>query len=93
MKLDHEYDISLTQYLESSKLLLHAYFSDNYAGKCIAQSCSSVGSPSASAIQPDSLPQKVNFTARYQKLLRASVDELEQYFKLPREDFETCDLI
>jgi len=49
--------------------------------------------PARPYLQVDSSPQKVNFTARYQKAPRASVNELEEYFKLPREDFETCDPI
>jgi hypothetical protein len=36
-------------------------------------------------------PQKVNFTARYKQRPRATVDELEEFFLLPQEDFETCD--
>ena len=36
-------------------------------------------------------PKKVNFTARYQKKDRGEVDELEEYYKLPREDFDSCD--
>jgi len=35
-------------------------------------------------------PTKVNFTARYQKKDRLEVDELEEYYKLPREDFDSC---
>jgi hypothetical protein len=95
MKLDYEDDISLAEYLESTKLLLHGYFSDNYAGKHAAASRSTFAGPSTSTVQShlDSSPQKVNFTARYQKLPRASVNKLEEYFKLPREDFETCDPI
>jgi len=36
-------------------------------------------------------PKKVNFTARYQKKDGLEIDELEEYFKLPREDFDSCD--
>jgi hypothetical protein len=36
-------------------------------------------------------PQKVNFTARYKQRPRATVNELEEFFSLPQEDFETCD--
>ena len=95
MKLDYEDDISLTEYLESAKLSLHTYFSSNYAGKHVAPSHSSFAHSSTTTVQShlDSSPQKVNFTARYRKAPRASVDELEEYFKLPREDFETCDPI
>lgn len=33
----------------------------------------------------------MSFTSRYQKKDRVAVDELADYFKLPLEDFETCD--
>ena len=36
MKLDYEDNISLTEYLESAKLSLHTYFSNNYAGRHVA---------------------------------------------------------
>jgi hypothetical protein len=95
MKLDYEDDITLSEYLESAKLLLHSYFSDNYAGKHAAPSQGVFAGPSTLVARShlDSSPQKINFTARYQKQPRASVDELEEYFKLPREDFESCDPI
>ena len=36
-------------------------------------------------------PQKVNFTARYKQRARLDIDELEEFFKLPPEDFDNCD--
>ena len=38
-------------------------------------------------------PQKPNFTKRYQQDKRQVLDELDSFFKLPLEDFETCDPI
>lgn len=37
-----------------------------------------------------SSPEKVNFTKRYQKKDRVLIDELDEYLKLPQEDFDTC---
>jgi hypothetical protein len=34
-------------------------------------------------------PQK-SFTARYHRKEKASINELEKYFKLPTEDFDAC---
>lgn len=92
MKLDCEGDISLTEYLEFAKRSLHSYFSNNYAGKNVASSHASFARPPTTMAQShlgSSLP-KLDFTARYRKAPRAPVNELEEYFKLPREDFETC---
>lgn len=36
-------------------------------------------------------PQKVDFTSRYRNLPKAFTDEVQEYFKLPRENFDTCD--
>jgi hypothetical protein len=83
MKLDCEDDVNLTKYLESAKLSLHTYFSSNYAGKHVTPSHASFAHSSTAMAQS-------SFTARYRKAPRASVNELEEYFKLPREDFETC---
>jgi hypothetical protein len=96
MKLDYEDDNSLAEYLEDAKGSLHIYFHDNYAGKHSTPSRRApVTMPSSSTPQSsvDGSPQKVNFTARYQKAPRASKDELDEYFKLPREDFDTCNPI
>jgi hypothetical protein len=38
-------------------------------------------------------PQKVNFTKRYKQHARSDIDELEEFFKLPPEDFDNCDPI
>jgi hypothetical protein len=95
MKLDCDDDISLTEYLESAKLSLHTYFLNNYAGKHVNPSHRSFAHSSTTTTQShlDSSPQKVSFTARYRKGPRAPANELEEYFKLPREDFETCNPI
>ena len=95
MKLDYEDDISLTEYPESAKLSLHTYFSKNYAGKHVAPSHASSAHSSTTMAQSriDTSPPKVNFTARYRKAPCASVNELEDCFKLSREEFETCDPI
>jgi hypothetical protein len=96
MKLDYEDDDSLAKYLEDAKASLHTYFHDNYAGKHSTPSRQRAHvTPSSSTPQSsfNGSPQKVNFTARYQKAPRASKDELEEYFTLPRENFDTCDPI
>ena len=36
-------------------------------------------------------PQKVDFTSRYQKKECVVFNELDEYFKLPWEDFDTCE--
>jgi hypothetical protein len=38
----------------------------------------------------DGSPSKVNFTSRYKKKNQLSCDELEEFFKLPHKDFDTC---
>jgi hypothetical protein len=36
-------------------------------------------------------PQKVDFTSCYRNLPQAFTDEVQEYFKLPHENFDTCD--
>ena len=79
------------------KGITSCYFQENYAGKyIIAPSVTAASTPrsafGASQSQNGS-PQKVNFTARYKKHPSVRRDQLEEYFKLPREDFDTCDPI
>ena len=40
----------------------------------------------------EGLPQK-SFTAQYRRKEKASVNELEEYFKQMREDFDSCNPI
>ena len=49
--------------------------------------------PVASLSTLSTSPQKVKFTARYKQWPRAMVSELEEFFLLPWEAFETCDLL
>jgi hypothetical protein len=50
--------------------------------------------PQPSVPQPSSdSPLKVNFTARYKQRSRTEIDDLEEFWKLPQEDFENCDMI
>ena len=52
----------------------------------------SVPSPSVQPSPTVGSPQK-SFTARYRRKETASINELEEYFKLPTEDFDACDPI
>ena len=47
--------------------------------------------PVPSVARMNSSPQRVDFTSRYQNLPQAFTDEVQEYFKLPCENFDTCD--
>ena len=57
-----------------------------------------LSSSSSSSLSPtmlpliEGLPQK-SFTAQYRRKEKASVNELEEYFKQMREDFDSCNPI
>lgn len=93
LKSDCESDPTLIADLDKAKERLRAFYSKNYANVSQppplrpSQSSSSVSSRNGGSLRS---PEKVNFTSRYQKKDRVVVDELEEYFKLPREDFDTC---
>jgi hypothetical protein len=44
----------------------------------------------SSSLRNQSFPLKVNFTAMYQKKKHLNYDELEEYFNMEQEHFETC---
>ena len=95
MKLDYENDSQLAEYLECSKKDLHAYYESHYANRHLAPTLNrpightSQTPVSSSTCTPLHSPQK-NFTLRFQRKTKAAADELEDYFKLPAEDFESC---
>lgn len=91
IKADYANDLMLSDHLEQSKSSLSDYFNENYANIILVPS----SSPSMS-VQPTPLaagsPQK-SFTARYRRKEKTSINELEEYFKLPAEDFDACNPI
>ncbi|KIL62625.1 hypothetical protein M378DRAFT_128645 [Amanita muscaria Koide BX008] len=91
MKLDYANDGILSEYLESSKKDLYAYYQAHYANKhtALAQVSTPQTAPATSTGALIHSPQK-NFTARFQRKTTTIINELDEYFKLPPEDFETC---
>ena len=94
LKSDYASDPSLLADLDESMSKLKTFYQQNYARRCLqpaklrpSQSLSSVSSRNSHA---GGSPEKVNFTSRYQMKDRVLVDEFDEYFKLPREDFECC---
>jgi len=79
-------DLDARAHLEFAKEQLHAHFRAKYDNP-LPTPTTPVASTSASNISP----QKVDFTSRYRNLPQAFTDEVEEYFKLPRESFERCD--
>ena len=92
MKLDYAGDDLLAEYLESSKTNLYEYYETHYANKhsVPSQAIDPVPGPSSSSA-PRS-PQK-NFTSRFQRKAKVSTNELDEFFKLSQEDFDTCNPI
>jgi hypothetical protein len=76
-------------HLDQAKDQLRRYYQDNYV---TSQPASATPQPTATETFSGS-PQKVNFTARYKKRPATLKDELEEYYRLPLEDFDTCDPI
>jgi hAT family C-terminal dimerisation region len=97
MKLDYAGNKSLSTYLKSSKQNLYEYYETNYAGQHSApsQMRDSVPGPSSEASAPphsSHSPQK-NFTSRFQRKAKTAINKLNEFFKLPQEDFKTCNPI
>ena len=100
---DYEDDDDLLAYLEDAKKALHKHFEDQYlkSPRSYARdpTTNSAPTPSESTSSSTSLasantsPSKLRLGARYKKRKLTVRDELEEYFSLPLEDFETCDPI
>ena len=95
LKSDYASDPSLLADLDESMSKLKTFYQKNYSRRLQpgpaklrpSQSSSSVSSRNSHV---GGSPEKVNFTSRYQMKDRIVVDEFDEYFKLPREDFENC---
>ncbi|KAF5337795.1 hypothetical protein D9758_016284 [Tetrapyrgos nigripes] len=92
LKEDFTNDEILKQDLEAFKEWLMDYYNIHYAGRYLRQDKCSATTDSAGNVTTTS-PQKINFTARYQKRCRFGTNELEEYFKLDQQDFEMTDPI
>lgn len=84
---DYGKDTDLLADLERAKSSLHSFYRDKYS--TFTSSTDKKPSTAAPIVQNGS-PQKVDFTARYKRTNRRVSDELEDYFKLDQEDFDTC---
>ena len=92
MKLDYANDPILSEYLELLKEGLYSYYETHYANKHTpTQMSNAPQTPASSTVTPHS-PQK-NFTACFQHKTTTILNELDEYFKLPPEDFERCNPI
>ena len=90
LKIDYGDDMILSDHLEDSKTNLFKYFDKHYAMHTPTPS-----TPPSTPVQAQPVngsPQK-SFTARYRRKEKYSTNELEEYFKLPAEDFDSCNPI
>ena len=95
LKSDCVSDPSLLADLDAAKCKLKTFYQQNYVRH--SQSTNLQLTPSSSSVisrnssfSVTGSPEKVNFISRYQVKDRAMFDEVDEYFKLPWEDFESC---
>ena len=89
---DYKDNPDLLEYLESSKSLLQSHYDEHYAN----HSYELVRSPwhgNATLPTAHESPSRVNFTLQYKKKHNFKCNELEEYFKMLCEDFDTCDAL
>lgn len=99
MKDEYQDDPDLSIHLETAKVNLQKYFSENYLSSepsesqhiplSSSASLSSVSSSLQATASTTASPKK-NFTARFQRK-RVARDELLEFWNLQQEDFESCD--
>ncbi|OJA08763.1 hypothetical protein AZE42_08870 [Rhizopogon vesiculosus] len=75
--------------MDSEKEQLRRYYQDNH----LASQASRITPQPTTAGTFSGSPQKVKFTARCKKRPMNSKDEMEEYYRLPLEDFDTRDPI
>ena len=92
LKDDYKGDLLLQDHLENSRKSLSAYFNSHYMVAEALTSLTPTPSESLVTLPMEGSPQK-SFTARYHRKEKAATNKLEEYFKLPVEDFDTCNPI
>ena len=91
LKEDFTNEPELLTHLEASKKKLQQFYQKQYSRRPQPPNASTSNNLPSTTTTVSGSPQKVNFTSRYQKRDRIAVNELEEYFKLPCQDFETCE--
>ena len=102
-RVDYANDDALAEHLENSKSALFKYFHKNYVTKVTSSSGDTTPFSTSSSSHVASLASlsppstfgsiKKSFTARYCRKDKPAVNEREEYFKRPLEDFDMCDPI
>ena len=82
----------LAKYLELPKTNLYEYYETHYANKHSVPSQAIDPVPGLSDSSAPCSPQK-NFTSQFQRKAKVSTNELDKFFKLSQEDFDTCNPI
>ena len=91
LKNDYSNDPILLELLEQFKPNIFDYFHNNY-GHTSVLTLPSLPSPSIQ-MSPTLGSLQKSFTARYCRKDKAAINELDEYFKLPAEDFDACNPI
>lgn len=89
MRDDYKDDSTLLAHLEACKSELEAHF-ESYYKRNIAPVPLSASS-STQSINSDS--GQVDLLSRYRRKERAIMNELDEFWRLPQEDMDTCDPI
>ena len=92
MKADYTDDLMLSDHLEQSRSDLMDYFNVNYTNTIPTPSLLPLPTSVQSSSMAAGSPQK-SFTAQYCRKEKVSINELEEYLKLPAEDFDACNPI
>ena len=71
--------------LELCKEQLHTHFCEVYNKPLLAPTVSAMSTATTSN------PQNIDFMSCYQSLPQVFMDEVQEYFRLPRESFHSCD--
>lgn len=100
LKDDFKDDLDLSVHLETAKANLARYFKENYLSSQPSEphpiplsssaSISSIASTASHATTATSASPQKNFTARFRRK-HAARDELQEFWNLQQEEFETCD--
>ncbi|KAL0945055.1 hypothetical protein HGRIS_014971 [Hohenbuehelia grisea] len=92
LKSDYTDDPILSEYLESSRAKLEQHFNKFYKTNNSTPTSEASSTSSAPAVNTGH-PQRISFVARYKRVQQATSDELEEFWRLAPEDYESCDPI
>lgn len=90
MAADYSDEAELLESLIEYKAALHSHFNTHYAGQSTSQVLLLDAPAKLRSTLDETFTSTFDFTARIRRRPQAALNELDEYFRMPRQEFSSC---